>query len=195
MDDKARPSCSTVAISGRDTSHMTISRCSLFLSQRGIFSLLAPTSGGHRKISKSIVLHMVLQSSVFLLFFQRKTSIYSNIFSSEKKTSLHIFMQHPCHVSFISSCTKSCFFFFSCTISCLFLRFFRAPYRFFLFCVFFPCAIFFSAFFRAPYRVFFYVFFRAPYLFFFCVFSCTISRCFCNLRAPMHQIVRKIVLL
>ena len=130
--------------------------------------------------------------SCFFCFFSKEKLQYIATFFHQKK---HIFARtHAMFRLFLRAPNRVFFLFFTHYIVFV-SAFFRAPYRFFL-CVFSRALYFFLRLF-VRHIVFFFlcVFFRAPYLVFFCVFSCTISRCFCNLRAPMHQIVRKIVLL
>jgi hypothetical protein len=76
LDYNARPSSSSAAISGCHTSHITISRCALFLAQRrNIFLCLRQPLDWYRRniYCKSIVLQMVLQIVSFFAILQGKT--------------------------------------------------------------------------------------------------------------------------
>ena len=68
LDYKAGRFSSTVAISGCHTSHITNSRCALFLAQSGFFLLACANLWiGVEKSYKFIVLQMVLQIVFFFL--------------------------------------------------------------------------------------------------------------------------------
>ena len=95
LDYKARPSSLTVAISGCHTSHITISRCALFLAQRReVFFACASLWIGIGKRSKSVVLQMVLQNVFFLLFWQGTPQFIAPFFAPEQHF-LHFLIQHP----------------------------------------------------------------------------------------------------
>ena len=120
LDYNARPSSSSAAISGCHTSHITISRCALFLAQR-------------RKIrSKFIVLQIVPH------FGHQKNFFFAFPHATHMTCFVYFFRAPNWCFSAFHAPNRALFCLFSCSIIILFSAFFRAWYHAF-FCNF-SCA-------------------------------------------------------